>query len=490
MISKRLLALLLTFQVSEIITSHLSCEDFTSVYRKAKRLIDGRCQFDRRLQSTGRVVMEPHDIGFLNPRESREKYLNCREADVFTETAKLLADKNLTELDSFDDYGYCLGRSLKPEIDHPKYRAIDGFGNNLKNPHWGASKSPFKRFAPKAYDDGVHSIRRSVTGAELPNPRKIVQNVLLKAEKVGKPKNLPNMLISLIVLYLTHDMAHQVPSETFSNGEGIRCCSSRNRDVLSPSLMHSSCLPISIADDDPFYRHGDIGCLNLHRSVLSSPKCCLQFGEIRNKATSFLDHSIVYGTEESAARSIRTLEKGRLRLDKKNVLPVDRRGRYLDSSERLTAVPIGVLWPALFARNHNKLAESLLVINPQWSDETLYQEARRVNIAIFQKSLIQGEVIEKVFKKKINETYNETFDTSTSLEFSTAYRMGHFYAQSNMPLVDGNGTVVDEIPLSDTIGRVDIVGERFDEVLRGALLQPINFEQYTDEVVLKFLPPT
>lgn len=195
---------------------------------------------------------------------------------------------------SFDDYGICLGRSSKTVKSHPKYRAIDGYGSNLKNPYLGALKSPFKRVAKKAYDDGIHSIRRSVTGAVLPNPRKIVRNVLFKVEKVSKPKNLSNTMISLMVLYLSHDMAHPLPLETYDDGEGIRCCTSGNRNVISPSLLHSACLPISIAGDDPFYQRGNVGYLNLHRSELSLPKGDLKFGKVRNRATSFLDHSIVY----------------------------------------------------------------------------------------------------------------------------------------------------------------------------------------------------
>lgn len=127
-----------------------------------------------------------------------------------------------------------------------------------------------------------------MTGAEQPYRRKTVQNVLLKAEEVSKLENLP----STMVLYLTHDMAHEMPLATYDDGEGIRCCTSGNRNVISSSLLHSACLPISIAGDDPFFQRGNVGCLNIHRSEMSSPKGGLKFGEVRNKATPFLDHCI------------------------------------------------------------------------------------------------------------------------------------------------------------------------------------------------------
>jgi Animal haem peroxidase len=196
-------------------------------------------------------------------------------------------------LASFENNAKCVGRSNKPLKSHPKYRAINGFGNNLKNPLWGAAGTPFGRFGAKNYNDGVYSIRKSVTGNDLPNARKLVQEVLMKANKYPRVKTDPNELINFFVLTITHDMAFQVPYEAFDNCKDIRCCTKGNKNVLSKELQSSSCLPIIITDDDSFYKDAGVKCLNMVRSETISSPSTIQHGEIHNKVTAFIDLSVI-----------------------------------------------------------------------------------------------------------------------------------------------------------------------------------------------------
>lgn len=447
-----------------------------------------RDQNERNLQLNG-FVLEENDLEFFKSSKNNvdqfENAGSCNakttQANILNTAAKLIADRNQSMLRYFEIYASCLGRNEVQLEWHPKYRAINGYGNNLKHPHWGTPGAPFGRFGHKNYDDGVYSIRKSVTGSELPSPRKLVVDILLKAEKFPRTSTLPNTLINLLVLYVSHDLAHQVPTKAFESGERIRCCTSGNKGVLSPSLSNSACLPISIGEDDPFYKN--IRCLNMVRSEPASLPTKTQFGEVKNMATAFLDHSIIYGIDEEQTRKIRNYCGGKLKMGANNILPIDDKGKYVESSERLTVLtPFGAVWAVIFARNHNSLAGRLAFMNPHWNDEIIFQEARRINIAWLQHGVISGKIIENIFSKKINETYNENVDPSTTLEFnSAAYRFLHYFSQSDIPLMNTEGQT-QSIPISDSLGRIDILENNYSDVFRGLSAQPLNFNQYSDEV--------
>jgi peroxidase len=121
-------------------------------------------------------------------------------------------------------------------------------------------------------------------------------------------------------------------------------------------------------------------------------------------------------------------------------------------------------------------------MNPHWNDETLFQEARRINIAWYQNALVSSRFLESLFKEKVNETYNENVDPATTLEFNTAaYRFLHYFANSDFELINSEGQTT-SIPVSETFGRVDVLENNFSDILRGLLKQSMNFDQYSDEV--------
>lgn len=366
----------------------------------------------------------------------------------------------------------------------PKYRPIDGRRNNYENPEFGASDTPFARYAPKGFQDGIYTIRESVKGGPLPNPRHLAQNVLAKGVRAQPPPLAYGVFALLTVLFITHDVHYQTPVQPSNSQKEIQCCSDDGKEPLSPYLAHPACLPIEIPKQDACFASGNVGCINLVRSQQAEYTDKAQAGEIMNRATSFLDLSLIYGNHESELTPIRLFSGGLLRMGKNNVLPVDINGQYIPSMRRFTTAPIASIWPALFARNHNYLAEGLADINPQWNDETLFQEARRINIATFQYNLITSKAVEaSISNIPIKEEYDATRNAATTLEFAIAYRMAHYYIHDEMLFLDANLTET-RILQSDTIGRIELLENDYDGALRGALAEVVNAGEYGDEVTL------
>jgi hypothetical protein len=104
-----------------------------------------------------------------------------------------------------------------------------------------------------------------------------------------------------------------------------------------------------------------------------------------NEITSYLDASMVYGSDATRATTLRTLSGGRLKTSAGNLMPLNTFGLpngtggpfdptqfYLAGDVRsneqvgLTAVH------TLFVREHNRLADQIASANPTWTDELVY----------------------------------------------------------------------------------------------------------------------
>lgn len=94
-----------------------------------------------------------------------------------------------------------------------------------------------------------------------------------------------------------------------------------------------------------------------------------------------------------------------------------------------------------FLREHNRLAGHILYLNPHWSDERLYQETRRLVIALYQKfvyadflPLLLGPTLMSKFKLNVLDKgylhdYNNYIYPNVFNEFTTAaYRLHNFIA--------------------------------------------------------------
>jgi hypothetical protein len=204
-------------------------------------------------------------------------------------------------------------------------------------------------------------------------------------------------------------------------------------------------------------------------------------GEHRNKATAFIDLSVIYGNNLYDGSQIRS-SQGKIFLSPNQTLPVDKNGRYTTISIRLLPILTVHSWAILVSRFHNLLAEGLAALNPHWDDERLYQEAKRINIATLQHIGFSDTPNKRMFGKFKIQAYDDTVDPSITHEFqNTVMRFIHFLIPSNHRTVDSQG-VISEKPQSQLIGNIGLLEKNPDDYLRGVLNQSIFNDFMTDEV--------
>lgn len=338
----------------------------------------------------------------------------------------------------------CGNMSLQCNNLH-KYRSYNGSCNNLKHPSlYGVTYRPFRRGLPPDYADGISKPRVSKSGENLPTARMV-------SLEVHRPyyRNDPKFSVMLAVWgqFLDHDITATALSQK-ENGSSISCC--QIGGIPSPE-----CFPVLIEKNDPFAQY-NVNCMEFVRSA-PAPTCCLGPREQMNQASAFIDGSVVYGNDENKMISLRTLERGQLKMyvtqDNRTLLPISEdmndgcnreeeriRGRYCFASgdpranENLHLTSMHLIW----ARHHNFLAKELFALNPHWNDERVFQEARRILGAQMQhityKEFLPILLGDKIVTKYgltpktqgYFERYNDSIDPSIANEFATAaFRFAH-----------------------------------------------------------------
>ena len=134
-------------------------------------------------------------------------------------------------------------------------------------------------------------------------------------------------------------------------------------------------------------------------------------------------------------------------------------------------------------REHNRVAAALGNINPQWDDETIFQNSRAIVIGEFQ-AMVYEEYLPSIFGRELFQAligsydgYDESVDPTLTSIFATAgFRFGHSLIRPDFARLNEDGTefarplgLVDSF--SNSIGNFDSSGGT-DPLMRGLLQQP------------------
>lgn len=398
-----------------------------------------------------------------------------------------------------------------PEND--KYRTITGQCNNRRRPTLGASNRAFVRWLPAEYEDGFSlpygwtpAVKRN--GFRVPLARAVSNAIVRFPTEQLTPDKERSLLFMQWGQLIDHDLDFTPePAARAAFVSGLNCEIS--------CLQQPPCFPLKIPPNDPRIKNQQ-DCIPFFRSC---PACTESNITIRNQInalTSFVDASMVYGSEDPVAMKLRnrTNQLGLLAVNtryKDNgraLLPFDnlhddpclltnrsvRIPCFLAGDTRSSEMPGLTSMHTLLLREHNRLAAQLKRLNPQWNGERLYQEARKIVGAMVQiityrdyLPLVLGpDGMRKYLPKYC--CYNESVDPRISNVFTNAFRYGHTLIQPFTFRLDNQYKPMrskPHIPLSKAFfatWRVVLEGG-IDPILRGLMATPAKLNRQNQIVV-------
>ena len=259
------------------------------------------------------------------------------------------------------------------EIAPQETRNNDGTGNNLANSDWGAINSQINRLTPQSFNDSISEMAHP----DYQNPR-IISNIVCN-ESLATPNSLG--LSNMNVLwseFINNDM--QLTSHQDSSHEG----GIEEAHIIIPiddEIMN----PGGVEDSRIKYLRTEF--ISDTGSEEGNPR------EYPNEVSNWLDGSSIYSSSVELQDYLRMGEGGRLKVTDVDGWDMVPGGvtEYVESttgddpnlqffvgdSRNIEHIGLTSL-QVLFIREHNRLADGLSERHSDWSDEQVFQRAKKL----------------------------------------------------------------------------------------------------------------
>jgi peroxidase len=298
-----------------------------------------------------------------------------------------------------------------------EFRSIDGTGNNLEQSNLGAAGTDFARVGPAQFEDGF------ITPVEGPNPREISNVVVAGQGDLANPEGLSGMMYAW-GQFIDHDLDLSMSDGTTHIDIPI--------PADDPNFVPGSTIPLTRAVIDP------------NTGTSGNPATAV------NSITHWLDASMVYGSDQATANSLR-LSDGHMKTSDGNNLPIVN-GMFVAGDVRAAENPDLTALQTLFAREHNYQVDRLHELHPNWTGDQLYENAR---------AIVTGEIENVTYKEFLPhllgsdaispyQGYDPTVDPSITEEFAgAAYRFGHSIVSADLEQTGEQGQLLGSQQLKD-----------------------------------------
>lgn len=348
-------------------------------------------------------------------------------------------------------------------------RSFDGTGNNVDNPDWGSADTSYLRMdSTTSYTDGFSSPYRGY------NARDISNAVGVQQGPDGNSRNLTSFVWQW-GQFLDHDIAltHTHATESMPIM------------VDDPSDPLNGMIPMSRSEYDPL-----TGVTNTRQQL--------------NSNSTYIDASMVYGSSLARSNALRSFSGGKLEMSAvDNLLPRNIGGLqenanggqeadetlFLAGDVRANEQAGLTAMHTVFAREHNRLAMEIASQNPLWTDEEIFQHARKIVGGMVQ-SITYNEYLPTLMGGYAPSISGAQYDPNTSAmlsnEFATAaFRLGHTQVTSSLMRVDDNGQTAPggHLALANAFFKPSLISDsqEIDYLIKGLSLQ---LQQATDLMIV------
>lgn len=325
-------------------------------------------------------------------------------------------------------------------VDTDNYRTIDGTINNLEHTSWGAAGVNLIRFTDADYADGISA----PAGPNRANPREISNALFAQENPINDPLNLSDFCW-VWGQFIDHDIGLTDNSAT------------------EPAM-------IPVPSGDPWFDPLESGQVMIPMmrnkydeqtgTDLNNPR------QHPNEITAFIDGSTVYGSDEHRANWLRTFTGGKLKTSTGNLMPfntlsgemedavdgdapemADDVGQaerlFVGGDVRANENPLLTAFHTLFVREHNRQCDLLAAVHPEWSDEELYQYARKIVGALIQVVVYEEWLPAMGVHLPAYAGYQPDVDPGLLNVFTgAAYRLGHTLLNSQIQRIDNSGAIL------------------------------------------------
>ena len=500
-----------------------SAEYLARFFRKASvnsiKMGKARLTLEDAVKRAERILLEKKRFQ-MAAAASVEDEAEMLAQELFHTPGSLLTKDELAHI--YSELPNCLDRREEIDCDLvpfvETFRTADGTCNNLEQSTLGASFTPLGRTLPAHYEDGLqqphgfrqtkktdkHIFRNGPFTPPYPSARLISSTIV--RDRLENETQLTHLVMQW-GQFLDHDLDLIVEVDP----DEAQC------DIVNCTCT-DVCFPVRVPDDDEAFGEDEPragNCLPFARSI---PACEIRDFTARdqiNELTHYIDGSMIYGSTIDRADFLREFKGGLLKVGpvfptggrpslpevsatppclpsepflaelppSERCCPEGRESCFIAGDIRVNEQVSLTVMHTIWVREHNRVATELAALNPQWDDERIYQEARKIVIAQVQQvtfeEFLPALFGRRFFRRLIGKYlgYQPARKPVVPTAFATAaFRFGHSLIQDAFERLDGdfNSISVGPLNLRDSFMNPQAYfdSEGTDPIVRGWITQP------------------